>query len=187
MPQLVCSWPSGGAYAPGQITGGQIKDGTITGADVKNRSLSAADFKGSLTGSPGPPGAQGPAGAVGPVGPAGPSVTARLKRVQSTVALAAYSQAGFVGGAAATCASGERVVSGGYVNDVTVGEVFGNAASADGSSWLVLAANYGDIAALTAFAYCAPTGVAVSSSAASRHRAAEREIARMVQDAHKHR
>jgi hypothetical protein len=80
---------SGGAYAAGQITGGQIKDGTITGADVKNRSLSAADFRGSLPGSPGPPGAPGPAGAVGPVGPvgpAGPNVTARLTRVQSTVA-----------------------------------------------------------------------------------------------------
>ena len=104
------------------------------------------------------------------------------------MALAAYPQDGFVGGAAATCAPGERAVSGGYVDDVIVGEVFGNAATVDGTSWLVMAANYGDTAGtLTAYAYCAPTGVAVSSSASSRRETAEREIARIVRAAHKRR
>jgi len=87
----------------------------------------------------------------------------------------------FAGGAA-TCPAGSRIVSGGYLHDVSgAGEVFANGGAQDGTSWIVGAFNYGDTAGtLTVFAYCSQAGVAIASSVGSRHAAAMREVAKLA-------
>ncbi len=173
---------SGSAVAASKITSAQIKDGTITGNDIKNRAITPAKLSASamqgMRGPAGPGGPAGPAGAAGPQGPAGPSATSKLTRVQETYT----SPASDFAGGAATCPAGSRIVSGGYLHDVSgAGEVFANGGAQDGTSWIVGAFNYGDTAGtLTVFAYCSQAGVAIASSVGSRHAAAMREVAKLA-------
>jgi hypothetical protein len=149
---------TGGAWASGQLTGRSIKDGSLTGRDVKNHSLTPKDFKGSVRG------ARGPAGPAGPQGPAGPTVLGKLVRVESPQMTVAP---GDVDGTTATCPAGDDVVSGGYLSASADGEVFSQDSFGSANSWSALLDNFDSSvsATISAVAYCAPAGQALTASA----------------------
>ncbi|MCW3048001.1 MAG: hypothetical protein JWO74_2285 [Solirubrobacterales bacterium] len=157
---LACT---GSAVAGGLITGKQVKDGSLTGRDVKDKSLTPADFKGSVQGPQGAQGLPGAAGAAGPPGPAGPTVVNKLTRVKQDAVIAA----GNIGSVTATCPAGQNVVTGGYSDDS--GLVFGNDSFGGANSWSVLLDNYASSVSsnVSAMAYCAPAGQAVSTRSVS--------------------
>lgn len=168
-----------GAFAAAQITGRSIKDSSITGRDVKNRSLTARDFKGSVRGPRGASGPAGPAGPAGPQGPAAPTTLGKLVRVQSAETTVA---AGDLDGATALCPPGHNVVSGGYRSASADGEVFAQESFGGPNSWSALLDNFDSSVegTVTAIAYCAPAGQAVSASPRRVSRAATRRIARAI-------
>lgn len=159
---------SGGAYAGSKITSAQIKDGTITGRDIHDRGITGRDVADSslsvdkLTSAslnalkqPGPP---------GPAGPPGPVVLGKLTRVlgpRLTVG------AGQVQGTMAVCPAGQNVVSGGYVATGADSEVFASDSFGGPNSWSALLDNFDSSisADVTAIAYCAPAGAAITARA----------------------
>jgi hypothetical protein len=151
----------------GSIAGTDIRSGTVTGTDVKNGSLTSADFRGSVKGDAGPAGAAGPqgpqgaSGPQGPQGPAGPTAVNALNRVVGP--LVTVDASGF-GESAAVCPGGQTVVGGGYSSAAADGEVFGNDTYGASDRWIVLLDNFDspDTATVQAFAYCAPSGAAIS-------------------------
>ena len=114
----------GTAFAAARITGKHIKDNSLTGRDVRNHSLTKKDFKGKLRGPRGPAGINGSAGATGPTGPTGTAgATSVTIRIGSPVNFSGANP----GNLTASCANGERAVSGG-VN--VAGETDGNVTGA---------------------------------------------------------
>lgn len=127
-------------------------------------------------GAPGPTGQAGPRGMQGEQGPPGPAGTGGGSLSSLTVEESAVARvpannelgpAGFEGleGAAATCPSGDRVVSGG--SNVYAGVVAGmlSVPSKDHRSWIVVVANastYGG-GEVQAIAYCATAGNAIAA------------------------
>ena len=124
------------------ITSKQIKNGTIQTVDI------SAGAKRALKGNRGPRGSEGVPGADGAVGPTGPQGIQSLTTVSNTVSVLP----GQFGQVMATCPSGQRPVSGGFV---FAGITIGN--SAVGSSWFVIGENdLINTQDLKAFAYCSP-------------------------------
>jgi hypothetical protein len=193
----------GGAYAAGQITGSQIKDGTITAKDIKagtitTGNLSAAAKKGmegpagpagpkgdsapTVLGSPGAPGSKGEKGDQGPKGDKGDkgdSGAANVTEIVATVPNSAASDDEWNTFAVATCPEGQRVISGGFFQDVqSLGEVYGNVPDEDGTSWIVVAVNWADPdgeftdGELSSLAYCVPSPNASKAPLAQRRAAA---------------
>jgi hypothetical protein len=114
----------GTALAAARITGREVQDSSLTGRDVRNHSLTKKDIKGKLRGPRGPAGTNGSAGATGPTGPGGtPGATNVTIRVGNPVSFSAANP----GNLSASCANGERAVSGG-VN--VAGETDGNVTGA---------------------------------------------------------
>ena len=127
------------------VTSKQIKNGTIQTVDI------SANAKRTLKGNRGPRGFQGVQGVQGTVGPAGaqgPQGIQSLTAVSNTVSVLS----GAFGQVTATCPSGQRPVSGGFVfAGITIGS------SAVGPGWFVMGHN--DLAGtqdLKAIAYCSP-------------------------------
>jgi hypothetical protein len=83
--------------------------------------------------------------------------------------------------AAAVCPDGERVLSGGFVQNVRrLGEVFINVPNEDGTAWLVVAINWDnpdppEAGELTSVAYCVPDPEASKAPYAQRKAAAEQQ------------
>lgn len=161
---------SGSAYAASKITGAQIKDGTITGKDIKNDSIST----GKLTSLPvGPSGPAGPAGPAGAAGAPGPNVVAKLAPNSLSFSVPAGTGDSSVQVITANCPVGQRVISGGWI---TIGSAVAWADKTyDGASWSVGIDNFGNSTAATGSvtALCAPSGVAVASSAGHAKRDAD--------------
>jgi hypothetical protein len=77
--------------------------------------------------------------------------------------------------ATATCATGQRVVSGGHFMNV-IGEIFQAEMSEDGRSWIVSGVNFVNAAGqVVATAHCAPTGEEDGKPYEEAHAAALRE------------
>lgn len=134
-----------------------------------------------LKGKRGPVGPQGPQGPAGAQGPAGPSVVAVLTEVAGPTNTIFPGQAE---SSVATCPAGYRVVSGG--GSSITGDANGMAASdssADQLSWFVVGGNTSGVSGtVTAYARCAPSGVAVAAgSPRAAHRRAQREADRIAE------
>ena len=77
--------------------------------------------------------------------------------------------------AIATCATGQRVLSGGHFINV-IGEIYEAAISEDGRSWIVSGVNLVNAAGqLVAIAHCAPSGEEDGKSYEEAHAAALQE------------
>lgn len=157
---------SGGAYAASSyITGKQVKNSSLTGADIKDKSLTPADFQGSVKGPAGPAGPAGVAGPQGPQGPAGapgPSSIQQISRVTASMSVAA----GQVDGPTVACPPGQGIVSGGF-QSAGAGYVF-TSDSFGVRSWSVGYDNFDATVAadVTAIAFCAPAGSAITPKSA---------------------
>jgi hypothetical protein len=156
------------AGAQAVIDGGDVRNNSLTGKDVRNKSLTRQDFRGSVQGPRGPRGRTGPQGAAGPQGPPGPTVLGRIVRVEASKVIVA----GDVDSITASCPAGHGVVSGGYVAIAADGEVFMEDDFGSRTGWTVGLDNFdssisGD---LTAIAYCAPAGQAVTAARVDRWR-----------------
>lgn len=130
-------------------------------------------------GAPGAKGDPGEKGDKGDKGDPGPAGVATISEVVDTVPNDADDEATVNAVAIATCADGQRIASGGYFHEVlSLGEVYGNVPSEDGSSWIVVAYNWadpeGDFAAgeLNSIAYCVPAPDASTAPYAERRAAA---------------
>ncbi len=113
----------GTGYAALTITGKNVKDGSLTGRDIRSSSVSARHVKdGSLLASDfkpaqlpaGPAGARGPMGAQGPPGQRGPSGPAGAPAATNVTVRSASATGKGSATATASCAPGERAVSGGF-------------------------------------------------------------------------
>jgi hypothetical protein len=153
----------GSAYAARQITSKDIKNGTIKTVDMSSSAKQALKGNTGPRGPQGVPGAQGIQGSAGPQGPVGPSELSALTPVTGSLMIAA----GAVDGGTVACPAGTRVVSGGFFADG--GVVFLDAAGADRGGWAVAVDNSagGTAVELTADAYCAGAGKAVTAKAQS--------------------
>jgi len=98
--------------------------------------------------------------------------------------------------AVTTCPNGQRIVSGGFVQQVaSLGEVYVNAPSNDNTSWIVQGVNWADPTepdlaegSLLSIAYCTPAPAgATDAPYAERHAAAVREAAELRSRSHKQR
>jgi hypothetical protein len=169
----------GSAYAAKQITSKDIKNGTIKTVDMSSSAKQALKGNAGPRGPQGVPGAQGAQGSQGPQGPAGPSEVSALTPVTGSLSVAA----GTIDGGTVACPAGTRVVSGGFFADG--GIVFLDAAGADRAGWAVAVDNSAGATAvtLTAEAYCAGAGKAVTAKAPSRKLKPLRgRFARMVKE-----
>jgi hypothetical protein len=209
---------TGAQIKDGTITAKDIKAGTISTAN-----LSAAAKKGlqgavGPAGPAGPAGAKGDpgstvfgsAGTQGPKGdkgdpgakgdkgdkgdPGAPGGAADVTEVVDTVPNSAASDDEWIAQAVATCPDGQRVISGAFFQDVqSLGEVFVNLPDEDGTSWIVVAANWADPEGdftdgeLNALAYCVPAPGASKAPFAERHAAAVTQAKALAARYHKHR
>ena len=127
------------------VTSKNIENGTIQTIDI------SAKAKRALKGNRGPrglQGAQGVEGAAGPTGAQGAQGIQSLTAVSNTVSVLP----GGFGQVTATCPSGQRPVSGGFVfAGITIGS------SAVGAGWFVMGENdLINAQDLKAIAYCSP-------------------------------
>jgi hypothetical protein len=177
---------SGGATGPKGDTGTQGPKGD-TGAP------GAPGAKGD----PGAPGAKGDPGAPGAKGDTGPAGIANVTRVVGEAVPNGSSDEEWLARAITTCPNGQRIVSGGFVQQVaSLGEVYVNAPSNDNTSWIVEGVNWADPTepdlaegSLLSIAYCtpAPAGATDAAPYAERHAAAVREAAELRSRSHKQR
>jgi hypothetical protein len=135
------------------ITSKNIKNGTIQTVDISakaKRALKGNRGPRGFTGARGATGATGAAGAQGAPGPQGPPGVQALFPVSNTVSVAS----GMSGEVTATCPSGQRPVSGGFLFGGILNMSRRNAIE---GGWTVGGFNDLDTPMdLTAFAYCSP-------------------------------
>jgi hypothetical protein len=150
--------------------------------------------KTGFTGPQGPAGATGAPGEIGERGPEGPAgggsggLSALTLEEGAENRVPAYDEDGpggeeGIAGSAATCPTGDHVVSGG--SDVFAGVVAGviSVPSEDHDSWIVVVANDSTDTkgVVQAIAYCAEAGEAVAASAPeAAHQRALKEAARLA-------
>jgi hypothetical protein len=164
---------SGGAVAASKITGKDVKDSSLTGKDVRNRSLTPADFRGSVRGPQGPQGAQGPAG------PPGPVALGKVVRVAGPTVIV---PAGGIDSASVACPAGHGLVSGGFQTIAADGEAF-YSDSFGGAGWSVGLDNFDSLVEgdVTAIAFCAPSGTAVTARRGDRLERIEARAEKLVE------
>jgi hypothetical protein len=157
------------AGAQAVIDGGDVRNNSLTGKDVKNKSLTKKDFRGSVRGPRGRRGLPGPQGAAGPQGPPGPTVLGRIVRVEGPTVII---PAGDLGSAEAVCPAGHGVVSGGFSAAAADAETFFEDDFGSRNAWVVGLDNFDSLvsAELSAIAYCAPAGQAVTAARVNRWR-----------------
>jgi hypothetical protein len=166
----------------------QLKKNAVTGKKVKNRSLKAADFAAGQL----PQGEKGEKGDKGD--PGAPGGAANVTEIVETVPNSAASDDEWNTFAVATCPEGQRVISGGFFQDVqSLGEVYGNVPDEDGTAWIVVAVNWADPEGdftdgeLNALAYCVPSPQASKAPLAERRAAAIAQAKAIVAKYHKQR
>src|SRR5215467_9090172 len=206
---------TGSQIKDGTITAKDIKAGTITTGNLSaaaKRGMTGpvgparpagpkGDSAATVLGSPGAAGAKGDKGDQGPKGdkgdkgdPGAAGGAANVTEVVDTVPNSAASDDEWIAQAVATCPDGQRVISGAFFQDVeSLGEVFVNLPDEEGSSWIVVAANWADPEGdftdgeLNALAYCVPSPQASKAPFAERHAAAVAQARELVAKYHKHR
>ena len=188
---------SGGATGPKGDTGAQGPKGDTgvpgaPGAPGAKGDTGAPGAKGDT----GAPGAKGDTGAPGAKGDTGPAGVANVTRVVGEPEPNGSSDEEWLATAVTTCPNGQRIVSGGFVQDVaSFGEVYVNAPSNDNTSWIVQGVNWADPAdpdlaegSLLSIAYCTPAPAgATDAPYAERHAAAVREAEARRASSHKQR
>ncbi len=185
---------SGGGAGPKGDTGAQgLKgDAGAPGAPGAKGDTGAPGAKGD----PGTPGAKGDPGAPGAKGDPGPAGVANVTRVVGEPEPNGSSDEEWLATAVTTCPNGQRVVSGGFVQDVaSFGEVYVNAPSDDNTSWIVQGVNWADPTdpaqaegSLLSIVYCTPAPAgATDAPYAERHAAALREAEVQRRSSHKQR
>jgi hypothetical protein len=148
-------------------------------------------------GDTGPQGPAGPAGAAGPAGPAGPKgdpgppggTNTVVTRVVGDPVPNGSSDEEWQAEAVATCPDGQRIVSGGYIQDIgTLGTIPYYAPDEGDTSWIVAGLNWGDPddpdlqdGILVAIAYCVPSADADKAPYAQRHAAALAEARKVTE------
>ena len=175
-------WPGGSGRSRGDVAercsapGARRDAKGDTGAQGPKGDTGAPGAPGAK-GDPGAPGAKGDPGTPGPratrvtpgaKGDTGPAGVANVTRVVGEAVPNGSSDEEWLATAVTTCPNGQRIVSGGFVQDVaSFGEVYVNAPSNDNTSWIVQGVNWADPTepdlaegSLLSIAYCTPAPAA---------------------------
>ena len=129
------------AIASSLITGKQIAHHTIHKINLASDAM-------PKQGKVGRAGAQGPAGPAGAQGPAGGFDPSKVAVVQNSAVVAADGQQTIT----ASCASGAKVIGGGF-NGGGTAVTFNSQPTSDGTGWAVGVLNISDTASVTASVY----------------------------------